>query len=203
MEALRIRATDLLMDRTVVSRGHQGSLAVSRETTVFLYTGRRRRYRSMRVLWVAGCALTVLLTAAQTYPDLGGAEISKPFQRKISGAVCFTGTGPIAGNAFFNFPTQDRKALSFTIGPSAPGQEKNGEFKGPGTYDNIAILIKPVDGDSISGRGQVVVNDDEHSGNFTFKTAARPKDKDSDDDDDDDSDGSASGTWDCGRKLPH
>jgi hypothetical protein len=155
----------------------------------------------MRNVWIACFALTVLITGAQTYPDLGGAQISKPFQRRISGAVCFTGTGQIAGNAFFNFPTQDKKALSFTIGPSAPGQEKNGEFKGPGTYDNIGILIKPVDGDSILGRGQVVVNDDAHSGTFTFKTAAKPKDKDSDDDDDDDD--AASGTWDCGRKLPY
>ena len=158
----------------------------------------------MRVFWIAGCALTVLMSSAQTYPDFGGAEISKPFQRKISGAVCFTGTNQLAGNAFFNFPTQDKKALSFTIGPSASGQEKNGEFKGPGTYDNIGILIKPVDGESIFGRGQIVVNDDEHSGTFNFKTAAKPKDKDADDDDDDDdSAGAASGTWDCGRKLPH
>lgn len=169
----------------------------------------------------------MLMTCAQTYPDFGGAQISKPFQRKIGGAVCFTGTGPIAGNAFFNFPTEDKKALSFVIGPRGPGQEKNEEFKGPGTYENIAIFVKPVDDEAITGRGQVVVDDDERSGTFTFKTAvqsqddsivqskdkpkdnskAKPKDKskekDSGDDSDDDDDSTASGTWDCGRKLTH
>jgi hypothetical protein len=151
----------------------------------------------MRSIWFALCLLTVLIASAQIYPDQGGAQISKPFQRNVSGAVCFTGRGKIAGSAFFNFPTQVNKALSFTIGPAAPGQEKNDQFTGPGTYSNIGIFIKPEDGDSVFGRGQIVVNDDGRSGTFTFKAT------DSDDDDDDDNDGSASGTWDCGRKLKH
>jgi hypothetical protein len=154
----------------------------------------------MRSIQFVFCVLIVLTTCAQTYPDQGGAQIQKPFQRNVTGAVCFTGTGPLAGSAFFNFPTQDKKSLSFTIGPSAPGQEKNDQFTGPGTYANIGISIKPKDGDSLSAYGQVVVKDDERSGTFTFKTAENKSD---DDDDDEDSNGVASGTWDCGRKLKH
>lgn len=150
----------------------------------------------MRSVTFVFCALVVLLASAQTYPDQGGAQISKPFQRKVAGAVCFTGAGKLAGSAFFNFPTQVNKALSFTIGPAAPSQGKNDQFTGPGTYSNIGIFIKPEDGDSVFGRGQIVVNDDEHSGTFTFKKAGAS-------DDDDDDDGSASGAWDCGRKLKH
>jgi hypothetical protein len=152
----------------------------------------------MRSIWFALCVLTVLIASAQTYPDQGGAQISKPFKRKVTGAVCFTGTGKIAGSAFFNFPTQVNKVLSFTIGPAAPGQEKNDQFTGPGTYSNVGIFIKPEDGDSVFGHGQIVVNDDGRTGTFTFKT--KPS---SDDEDDDDDDSAASGTWDCGRKLKH
>lgn len=181
----------------------------------------------MRRIWFAFLACTVLMTCAQTYPDLGGAQINKPFQRKVGGAVCFTGTGPIAGNAYFNFPTQEKKALSFIIGPKGPGQEKNEEFKGPGTYKNIVIFIKPVDDEGTTGRGDVVVNDDARTGTFTFSTSgqpqeesivqskdkpksdakAKPKDKDTDQASDDDSsaddNSAAAGTWDCGRKLPY
>lgn len=148
----------------------------------------------MRSAWFAMCVFTVLIVSAQTYPDQGGAQISKPFQRKVTGAVCFTGTGKLAGSAFFNFPNQVNKTLSFTIGPAAPSQEKNDQFTGPGTYSNIGIFIKPEDGDSVFGRGQIVVNDDGRTGTFAFKIKASSNDDD---------DGSASGTWDCGRKLKH
>lgn len=153
----------------------------------------------MRSAWFAFCVLIVLITCAQTYPDQGGAQINKPFQRKVTGAVCFTGTGKIAGNAFFNFPTQDRKVLAFTIGPSASGQEKNDQFTGAGTYSNIGISIKAEDGSNLFAYGQVVINDDVRTGTFTFRTES----KNDDDDDDDDDSGTASGAWDCGRKLTH
>lgn len=153
------------------------------------------------ILRFAFCVLAVLFASAQTYPDQGGAQIQQPFQRNITGAVCFSGTGKLAGSAFFNFPTQDRKALSFIIGPSAPRQDKNDTFTGPGTYTNIGIFIKPINGNSIFAFGKVVVNDDGRSGTFTFKTTPKTKSKDDDDDDDDDS--GASGAWDCGRKLTY
>jgi hypothetical protein len=143
------------------------------------------------------CVLVVLVASAQTYPDQGGAQIQRPFQRDMIGAVCFSGTGKLAGSAFFNFPTHDKRALSFIIGPSAPRQDKNDTFTGPGTYLNIGIFIKPKYGNSIFGYGKVVVNDDVRSGTFTFRTA--PK---SYDDDDDDYSGAA-GAWDCGRKLTY
>ncbi len=143
------------------------------------------------------CLLFVLIAGAQTYPDQGAAQINTPFQRKVTGAVCFTGRGKIAGSAFFNFPTQDRKVLSFTIGPAAQGQEKNDTFTGPGTYSNIGIYLKPERGESIFGFGKVTVNDDERSGSFSFRPAS------SDDEEDDDEEGPAAGIWDCGRKLTH
>lgn len=150
------------------------------------------------ILRFAFCVLVVLIASAQTYPDQGGAQIQGPFQRDITGAVCFSGTGKLAGSAFFNFPTQDRKALSFIIGPSAPRQDKNDTFTGPGTYLNIGIFIKPQYGNSLFGYGKVVVNDDGRSGTFAFRTA--PK---SNDDDDADDNSGAAGAWDCGRKLTY
>lgn len=157
----------------------------------------------MRSVWFTFCVLTVVIATAQTYPDPGGAQINQPFQRKISGAFCFSGTGKIEGSAFFNFPTQNKKALSFTIGPAASGQEKNDPFTGAGTYSNIGITIQSPDGSSLAGYGQVVVNDDERSGSFSFKTAASDNDDDDDDDDNQNNKGVASGVWDCGRKLKH
>jgi hypothetical protein len=154
----------------------------------------------MRTFWFVVCLLTVIIASAQTYPDQGGAQVNQPFQRKVSGAVCFSGTGKLEGSAFFNFPTQDKKILAFVIGPAAPGQEKNDPFNGAGKYSNILITIKPQEGDPLSGVGDVVVNDDERSGSFTFKTEASD---DNDDDDDDQGKGVASGVWDCGRKLKH
>lgn len=151
--------------------------------------------------WFVVCLLTAVVAFAQTYPDLGGAQINQPFQRKISGAVCFSGTGKLEGSAFFNFPTQNNKALSFTIGPAATGQEKNDPFTGAGTYSNIGIAIQLPDGSSLAGYGQVVVNDDERSGSFNVKTAA--SDSDDDDDDNQGKKATASGVWDCGRKMKH
>jgi hypothetical protein len=153
----------------------------------------------MRRFWFFICLLTVIIATAQTYPDMGGAQVNAPFQLKVSGAVCFTGTGKLTGSAFFNFPTQNKQLVAFVIGPAAPGQEKNDEFTGPGTYSNINITLQPPEGDAISGFGQVVVQDDERSGTFSFKT----KGGNEDDDDDDNKGGDASGTWDCGRKLKH
>lgn len=151
----------------------------------------------MRSVLFGSWIMVSIIAFAQTYPDQGGAQIDKPFVRKITGAVCFTGRGKIQGNAFFNFPTQDSKVLSFTIGPGAHGQEKNDAFTGPGAYSNIGIFIQPKYGDSLFGYGQVVVNDDDHSGTFIFKRSG------SEDDDDDDDDNVASGTWDCGGKVAH
>jgi hypothetical protein len=145
------------------------------------------------------CILAVLVASAQTYPDQGGAQIQRPFRSDVAGAVCFTGTGPLAGNAFFNFPTQGNKALSFTIGPSALRQDKNDTFTGPGTYLNIGIFIKPKYGNSLFGYGRVVVNDDGQSGTFNFRTAPRTQD----DDDADYLNYGAAGAWDCGRKLTY
>ncbi len=145
----------------------------------------------------AFCVLTVIIASTQTYPDQGGAQIQGPFQRDVIGAVCFSGTGKLAGSAFFNFPTQDKKAVSFIIGPSAPRQDKNDTFTGPGTYLNIGIFIKPKYGNSLFGYGEVVVNDDGRSGTFAFRTAPKTND------DDDDDYGGAAGAWDCGRKLTY
>jgi hypothetical protein len=154
----------------------------------------------MRSVWFAFYFLIVVVTCAQTYPDQGGAQINQPFQRNVSGAVCFSGTGKLEGSAFFNFPTLDKQVVSFTIGPAAPGQEKNDRFTGAGTYPNIGIMVKEEDGAILSGSGEVVVNEDERTGAFTFKTAA---DNDDDDDEEKPSDAVASGIWDCGRKLKH
>jgi len=145
------------------------------------------------------CVLAVLITCAQTYPDQGGAQTQRPYRSDITSAVCFTGTGQLAGSAFFNFPSQDKRALSFTIGPSAPRQEKNDTFTGPGTYTNIGIFIKPRYGDSLFGYGRVVVNDDGRSGTFNFRTAPGTRD----DDDADYLNYGAAGAWDCGRKLTY
>jgi hypothetical protein len=147
-----------------------------------------------RTLTFVLCILAVVTTGAQSYPAMGGAQIEEPFKRSITGAVCFTGTGKLEGNSYFNFPTQDKKALSFIIGPSGPGQEKNDRFKGPGTYSNIGIFIQPEEGDGLFGYGEVVVHDDSRTGTFRFKVK---------DDDNDENSSAASGTWDCGRGLKH
>jgi hypothetical protein len=174
--------------------------------------------------WLAA----MLIAPIQTYPGQGGAQIQKPFQRNIGGAVCFTGTGPLAGNAYFHFPTQDKQALAFTIGTAAPHQEKNEAFSGPGTYTNIGIFIRPESGESVFGYGEVVVSDDGRSGTFSFKTGDsagektlkqnqnkdapqkpqkdKKKDNKKKDDDsgaDDDDTSVAAGGWDCGRKIPY
>jgi len=127
--------------------------------------------------------------------------------RRLSGHTEATSPAPSASPGpaslpaahFFNFPSQDKRALSFTIGPSAPRQEKNDTFTGPGTYTNIGIFIKPRYGDSLFGYGRVVVNDDGRSGTFNFRTAPGTRD----DDDADYLNYGAAGAWDCGRKLTY
>jgi hypothetical protein len=156
----------------------------------------------MRNAGFAFYLLIVVIATAQTYPDQGGAQINQPIQRNITGAVCFSGTGKLEGNAFFHFPNQNKTILSFTLGPAAQGQEKNDSFTGAGIYDNIVITIKPETGNAFSGVGQVIVNDDVRRGAFSFKTAATNNDDD-DDDDEKPTEAVASGTWDCGRALKH
>jgi len=155
----------------------------------------------MRNASFALCLLIVIIATAQTYPDQGGAQINQPIQRTINGAVCFSGTGKLEGSAFFHFPNQNKTILSFVIGPAAPGQEKNDPFTGAGTYDNILITIKSETGEALSGVGQVIVNDDERRGAFSFKTAVT--NDDDDEDPDKPTEAAAAGNWDCGRKLKH
>ena len=164
-----------------------------------------------RTLLFIFCVLTVVIVCAQTYPEQGGAKITSPFAHDVTGAVCFSGTGKIAGSVFFNFPTQDRKVLAFVLGPAAPGQEDNDKYQGAGTYTNINIYLKPPHGQAVSKIGQIVVDDNERSGSFNFQPPkddkAKKDDKANTGDDDDDDDNEnpntagAAGTWNCGRKL--
>ena len=155
----------------------------------------------MRNACFAFYLLIVVIATAQTYPDQVGAQINQPISRTITGAVCFSGTGKLDGSAFFHFPNQNKTILSFTLGPAAPGQEKNDPFTGAGIYDNILITIKPETGNAFSGVGQVTVDDDVRRGAFSFKTAMT--NNDDDDDDEKPTEAVASGTWDCGRALKH
>ena len=118
----------------------------------------------------------------------GGARIEKPFQQQLSGAECYGGGGgKYAGDVGFGFPSRSNRVLAFTIGPLSdrlsPGQENNRPYDGAGTYPNIGIALQSPNGKSIAGFGTITVNPDLQSGSFAFN------------------DGSASGTWDCGRRL--
>lgn len=119
----------------------------------------------------------------------GGAHITKPFDRTVTGAQCFAGTGANKGKAAFGFPDRDAStaALSFSLGPLAdgysPGQENNKPYTGAGSYSNIGIVVRPENGQPVIGFGVVTVNSDLRTGAFQLN------------------DGSASGTWDCGMAV--
>jgi hypothetical protein len=120
-------------------------------------------------------------------PSQAGARILAPFKREIAGAQCYSGSGKYAGDVGFGFPDRSTRALAFTIGPLrdgySPGQENNKPYAGPGKYTNIGISGKAEDGKTLAGFGVVIVNADEQTGTFRLN------------------DGSASGSWNCGRKL--
>lgn len=124
--------------------------------------------------------------------DVGGAHITKPFDRTVTGAQCYAGTGSNTGKAAFGFPNRDltSAALSFTLGPltdgSSPGQEKNAPYTGAGTYTNIGTVVRSEGGQSLIGYGTVTVNADLRTGSFQFAPA---------------SGGTVEGTWDCGRAV--
>jgi hypothetical protein len=132
------------------------------------------------------------LSAGQTPPSTqGGARIDAPFQRQVSGAQCYSGTGEHAGNVAFGFPQRAGRgphpvALTFTLGPlrdgNSPGQENNAPYTGPGDYKNIGIVVQPESGEPVFGHGTIHVNADEQTGTFKLP-------------------GGASGMWDCGQKL--
>jgi hypothetical protein len=119
---------------------------------------------------------------------VGGAHITKPFDRAITGSQCYAGTGANKGKAAFGFPTRDltSAALSFSLGPltdgTSPGQEHNAPYTGAGSYDNIGIVVRPESGSPIIGYGVVTVNSDKQTGSFRLS-------------------GGAEGTWDCGRPV--
>lgn len=120
---------------------------------------------------------------------VGGAHITKPFDRTITGSQCYAGTGANKGKAAYGFPNRDLTsvALSFSLGPltdgMSPGQEHNAPYTGAGNYDNIGIVVRPESGSPIIGYGVVTVNSDLKTGSFRL------------------SDGGAEGTWDCGSPV--
>lgn len=131
-------------------------------------------------------------SSTSTSAGVGGAHITKPFDRTVTGAQCYAGTGSNKGKAAFGFPDRDltSAALSFTLGPltdgSSPGQEKNAPYTGAGSYTNIGIVVRPESGQSLIGYGTVTVNADLRSGSFKFAAT---------------SGSSVEGTWDCGRAI--
>lgn len=144
--------------------------------------------RMMRVMRLSlPCGFLMLVSAAQLGAQ-GGARVDVPFKRQIAGAQCYVGSGANAGDAAFGFPARGpSQALAFTIGPlkNSPGQENNKPYNGPGTYNNIGFMAKSESGKTIFGYGTIVVNADQQTGTFAFKSNA----------------GNASGTWDCGHPL--
>ena len=128
-------------------------------------------------------------TAASGAAHGGSAHITKPFDRTITGSQCYAGSGANKGDAAFGFPDRDltSAALAFTLGPlndgASPGQEHNAPYIGAGTYDNIGIVVRPMNGKPIAGFGVVTVNSDLRTGSFRMN------------------DGSAEGTWDCGSPV--
>jgi hypothetical protein len=137
------------------------------------------------VVGLLGLALSVMAAGAT-----GGAKIDKPFKEKIEGAECFTSNLPkYAGLVAFGFPDRSARSLAFTIGPLtdglSPTQEKNQPYHGPGKYTHIGLSGKSKDGKkTFFGFGTVIVNKDGRTG--TFKLDG----------------GKASGSWDCGQKIP-
>jgi hypothetical protein len=144
---------------------------------------------------VAAAAASAVATAQASPAGTGGpggVTFDRPVSGRISGAQCDASTDPnMPGVVGFGFPTRDvtTAALAFSIGPipgaagAAIGADKNPPYTGPGTYSNIGMGGKTPDGRPIAGVGTVVVNSDEQTGTFAL------------------SDNSASGTWDCGRKI--
>jgi hypothetical protein len=138
----------------------------------------------------AGVATAAASPASTGGP--GGVTFDRPTTGRISGAQCDASTDPNQpGVVGFGFPTRDvtTAALAFSIGPipgaagAATGASQNPPYTGAGTYSNIGMGGKTPDGRPIAGVGTVVVNADEQTGTWAL------------------SDNSASGTWDCGRKI--
>jgi len=133
------------------------------------------------------CATSSFIGAFQKTAGQGGARIDKPFKRQVTGAQCYGGAGKYAGLVAFGFPDRSTRALAFTIGPLrdalSPGQENNKPYNGPENYTNIGISGKSEDGKTFVGYGTITINADEQTGTFKLDN------------------GSASGTWNCGRKL--
>jgi hypothetical protein len=145
------------------------------------------------VVAAAGSAVATAGAAPASTGGPGGVTFDRPVSGRISGAQCDASTDPRQpGVVGFGFPTRDvtTAALAFSIGPipgaagAAIGADRNPPYNGPGTYTNIGMGGKTPDGRAIAGVGTVVVNADEQTGTFTL------------------SDNSASGSWDCGRKIP-
>ncbi|MGZ3639201.1 MAG: hypothetical protein ACXVCX_15340 [Ktedonobacterales bacterium] len=131
-------------------------------------------------------------TSASASVATGGAHITKPFDRMVTGAQCYAGTNTNKGKAAFGFPNRDltSAALSFTLGPltdgSSPGQEKNAPYTGAGSYTNIGIVVRSESGQSLIGYGNVSVNSDLRTGSFQYTAISGDK---------------VEGTWDCGRAV--
>ncbi|HEX9067556.1 MAG TPA: hypothetical protein VF807_02220, partial [Ktedonobacterales bacterium] len=109
---------------------------------------------------------TAKTSTSSTGGAIGGAQITQPFVRSVTGGQCFSGTGTNKGKAAFGFPTRDTStaALSFSLGPLtdglSPGQEHNKPYAGAGSYDNIGIVVRPESGSPLIGYGTVTVNSD-------------------------------------------
>jgi hypothetical protein len=151
------------------------------------------------LLFLSACGLIVSCNQPNVSPagsssppaasSPAGARIDKPFTLAVSGADCYSGTGKNAGDVAFGFPNRGADAaLRFTIGPLrdglSPGQENNKAYSGPGDYPNVGIAGKAPGQKPFVGYGTIIVNANEESGSFRL------------------ADGSASGTWNCGHKLP-
>jgi hypothetical protein len=145
------------------------------------------------VVAAASAAVATAQAAPAGTGGPGGVTFDKPTTGRISGAQCDASTDPSQpGVVGFGFPTRDvtSAALAFSIGPipgaagAATGASQNPRYNGPGTYSNIGMGGKTPDGRPIAGVGSVVVNADEQTGTWTLN------------------DNSASGTWDCGKKIP-
>lgn len=133
-------------------------------------------------------ATSTATTTAKSPIAGGGAIITKPFSKTVSGAQCYAGTGDNKGKAAFGFPTRtpiSDATLAFTLGPitdgSAPDQANNPPYTGAGAYTNIGFFLGQPGGKPLGGVGTVIVNADLQSGSFDM--------------------GSAAGTWNCGSPV--
>lgn len=182
---------------TVIAAGQPAATAAAAAAPTVLTAGQPAATAVAQAAPTVGAAAGNAVATAGAPPagtgGPGGVTFQRPVSGTISGAQCdASNQSQSPGVVGFGFPTRDvtTAALAFSIGPipgtagAAIGADKNPPYTGAGSYTNIGLGGKTPDGKVIAGIGSVVVNADEQTGTFAL------------------SDNSASGTWDCGRKIP-